>query len=108
MGTHTGETWEPAPNLYVLERYDDAGWGWNVVALRLEDGGLLLYSPSWLGKDTFERIDRLGPVRALLVPSHFHHLALKRFQERYPEARAFASSAAMPRLIAQGEKGLSP
>ena len=109
MTVHTGFTREPAPGVFVLERYDDSGWGWNVVAVRNASGGLLLYSPSSLGEDTFARIDALGgEVQALLVPNHFHNLALKRFRERYPKAKALASRGGWKRLARNGHDGLGP
>lgn len=106
MGPYAGCRWTPVPGVTVLEGHDASGWGWNVIALTRASGGLVLYSPSWLGPDSFDRIDALGSVEVLLVPSHFHHLTLERFRERYPKARTVAPRRALPRLAAQGHLGL--
>jgi hypothetical protein len=90
----------------VLETHDGSGWGWNTIALRRASGGLVLYSPSWLGPGTFERVDALGTVEVLLAPNHYHHLALEAYRSRYPTAQVLAPRRALARLAAKGHVGL--
>jgi hypothetical protein len=89
-----------------LEKVLPSGWSMNMLLVRLRDGGLLVHSPTWLGDDTFARVDQIGPVRALFAPNHYHHLSLARFRERYPDAMAIASEAAIPRLTKKGHARL--
>lgn len=74
--------------------------------VRLAGGGVLVHSPTWLGEDTFERVSAIGEPRVLFAPNHFHHLSLQRFRERWPDAVAVASEAALPRLRDKGHEGL--
>ncbi len=77
-----------------------------MYAVRLRDGRTLLHSPTWVGDDTFERLEAIGPPGVLFAPNHFHHLGLKRFRARYPGALVVASREALPRLQAKGHQGL--
>ena len=90
----------------TLEYVEKAGWGWNVHLLRLPSGGLFVYSPTWLGPDTFARVEQHGTPEVLFAPNHFHHLALERYRDRWPRAVACASRGALPRLEKQGHRGL--
>jgi hypothetical protein len=89
-----------------FERVDRRGWSTNMFCLPLRDDRLLIYSPTWLGEDTFDKIEALGRPGVLLAPNYFHHLSLARFRERYPDAIAVAGEAALPRLRARGHRGL--
>lgn len=97
-----------APNVHRFEKATKQGWGLNMLAAHLPDGGLLLYGPTWLGPGTFEAVDALGEVRAIVAPNHFHHLSLPRFRERYPKALAVAADGALPRLAKMGHAGVQP
>jgi hypothetical protein len=79
----------------------------NMTLVPLGDGGLLVYSPTWLGRDTFEQVEAIGTPRVLLAPNHYHHMSLTRFRERYPDAVAVASKQAMPRLERKGHVGVA-
>lgn len=97
-----------APGVFRFEKLAGDGWSLNMLAVKLPDNGLLLYSPAWLGPGTFEAVDALGEVRALVAPNHFHHVALPRYRKQYPKAHAVASHGALPRLEKKGHDGLSP
>jgi hypothetical protein len=77
-----------------------------MYVIPLRDGRTLLHSPTWMGDDTFERIDALGRPGVLFAPNHFHHLGLSRFRARYPDALVVAGEGALPRLKAKGHGGL--
>jgi hypothetical protein len=64
--------------------------GTRMTVVRLEDGGLLVHSPVGLDADLREEVDALGPVRAIVAPSRFHHLFVPEWMEAYPAARAWA------------------
>ena len=53
---------------------DRSGWHRNMHVVPLRDGSTLVHSPTWVGDDTFERIDTFGPPGVLFAPNHFHHL----------------------------------
>ena len=95
-----------APGLHCFERVLPSGWGLNMHVLELPAGGLLVYSPTWLGEGTFEAVERLGAPRVLVAPNHFQHLSIGRFRERYPEALVVAGGGALPRLSNKGHQGV--
>lgn len=57
-----------------------------MTVIRLSDGGLFVHSPVALDPQTRAEIDALGPVRAVVAPSIFHHLHVGGWLEAYPEA----------------------
>jgi hypothetical protein len=91
-----------------LVRTQKNGWELGMHLVRLPDGGVLVHSPTWLGDDTFDRIEAVGPPRVLLAPNFFHHMSLGRFRERYPTARVVAGERAIPRLTKKGHADVSP
>jgi hypothetical protein len=104
----TGPASRPTAPLAVarLEKVQESGWGLGMHLVPLRNGGLLVHSPTWLGPATFGRVEALGRPEVLLAPNHFHHLSLHRFRERYPDALAVATEAALPRLVRRGHVGL--
>ena len=91
-----------------FERTAPSGWSLNMYVLPLRNGGTLVHGATWLGEDTFERIEAHGEPSVLLAPNHYHHVSIPRFRARYPKALVVASPAAIPRLEKQGHKGLEP
>ncbi|APR77380.1 Hypothetical protein A7982_02727 [Minicystis rosea] len=90
---------EIAPGVHRFERVDDSGWSFNMFVVRgLEPDGVVVHAPTFVDDATFDAIEAIGPVRALLCPNHFHWLAVRRFRERFPEARVVADARAVPRL----------
>ena len=108
MGVTVLPTVEVAPGVHVLERFEETGWGWNVVTVQLPSGGTLVYSPAWLDEQTLERVAELGTPRVLCAPNHFHHLTLERFRDRWPAAVTVASRPALRRLEARAGPGIRP
>jgi hypothetical protein len=98
---------EVTPGVFVIERVASSSFSLGMVLVRLPDGGLLVYSPTWLGADTWSRVEAVGRPSVLVAPNHFHHLSLGRYRERYPQASAVASRGALPRLRARGHEGLA-
>jgi len=102
------EVSEPSPNLQLFERIDSSGWSLGMPVVRFPDGAALVYSPTWLGDDTFARVERAGRPAVLVAPNHFHHLSLPRFRAKYPEALVVGGDTALSRLRARGHHDVEP
>ena len=94
--------------LVIVEQPFPAGWGRNMVLVRLPSGGLLVHSPVWNGEETRALVEAVGRPEILWAPNHFHHLSLPRFRTEWPQAIAAASRGAIPRLTKKGHAGLRP
>lgn len=57
---------------------------------RLSDGSLWVWSPVALTEALANEVERLGPVRHIVSPNKIHHLFLREWAERWPEARLYA------------------
>lgn len=60
--------------------------GSRMTIVRLSDGGLFVHSPVALDESTRRAVDALGPVRAVVAPSVFHHLYVGAWMRAYPSA----------------------
>ncbi len=60
--------------------------GTRMTLVRLSDGGLFVHCPVALDDETRRSVDALGPVRAVVAPSLFHHLYVGQWMAAYPEA----------------------
>jgi hypothetical protein len=83
-----------APSLYVADgpRLSFLGFDFStrMAIVRLEDGGLWVWSPVALDDELARGVDALGPVRCLVTPNKLHHLFLRDWMTRWPEARVHA------------------
>lgn len=66
----------------------ETGTRMNVV--RLSAGGLFVHCPVALDAQTRREVDALGPVRAVVSSSLYHHLYAGEWMEAYPDAAFFA------------------
>jgi hypothetical protein len=57
---------------------------------RLRDGGLLVHCPVALDAATRREVDALGPVKAVVASSLFHHLYVGAWMDAYPQATFWA------------------
>ena len=64
--------------------------GHRMTVIRLDDGGLVLHSPTPLDEKLEPELAGLGPVRFVLAPNTNHNLFLEPYAERYPDARFLA------------------
>ncbi|MBP6217830.1 MAG: hypothetical protein KA436_04510 [Oligoflexales bacterium] len=72
------------------------------VAIRTDDGGLIVYNPVRnLGQDIHSELAKIGDVRWVISPNHYHTLAADGWQQLYPKAKFFAHLQAHPRLKKQ-------
>lgn len=79
-----------------------------MAVMRLEGGGLALWSPVGLTPELRAAVAQLGPVRCLLAPNRLHHLYLGDWAEAFPEAAIWAApglAAKRPDLRIAGEIG---
>lgn len=67
-------------------RFAGVETGTRMTVVRLADGGLFVHSPISLDAPTRQAIDAVGSVKALVAPSHFHHLFLGEWTQVYPDA----------------------
>jgi len=71
-------------------RFAGVETGTRMSVVRLADGGLFVHSPVSLDAATREAVDTLGPVKAVVAPSRFHHLYVGEWIRAYPNAVACA------------------
>jgi hypothetical protein len=64
--------------------------GTRMTVVRLGDGGLFVHCPVALDAETRRAVDELGPVRAVVAASLYHHLYVGQWMEAYPEAEFWA------------------
>jgi hypothetical protein len=65
---------------------------------KLGDGRLLVFSAIALAEDEMAKIDALGPVGFLVVPSGIHRMDIKAWAARYPRARVIAPAGARKKV----------
>lgn len=60
--------------------------GTRMTIVRMSDGGLFVHCPVALDEATRRAVDAVGPVRAVVSSSLFHHLYAGEWMKAYPEA----------------------
>lgn len=89
----------------ALQKFDDEIWvapgpivssfGFRyptrMIAIRLADGGLFLWSPVAMSPDLRKAIDALGPVRFIVAPNSLHHVYVLEWRTAYPSAVLYAA-----------------
>lgn len=60
--------------------------GARMTVVRLADGRLFVHSPIALDAEVRRAVDALGPVKAVVAPSLFHHLYVGEWMRAYPDA----------------------
>lgn len=83
----------------MLEKFSDDIWtaarpqkfwgvetGTRMTIVRLSDGGLFVHCPVALDEATRREVDALGPVRAVVASSLYHHLYVGEWMKAYPVA----------------------
>ena len=76
------EVWLKARSL----RFFGVETGTRMTIVRLAAGGLFVHSPVPLADGLREAVDALGPVKAIVAPSLFHHLSVGEWMKAYPKA----------------------
>ena len=57
--------------------------------IRLENGDLIVHDPCKIDDDTKGEIDEIGMVKYIIAPGTYHHLFVKDFQAKYPDAETY-------------------
>ncbi|MEI8256579.1 MAG: DUF4336 domain-containing protein [Deltaproteobacteria bacterium] len=65
--------------------------GTRMTIVRLTGGELLVHCPVALNEETRRAVDALGPVRAVVASSLYHHLYVGEWMAAYPKASFWAS-----------------
>jgi len=67
------------------------------TVVRLDDGSLLIHSPSPPTEALAAELRALGPVRWLVVPNCFHHLGAPAAAAQFPDAQVVGPASALGR-----------
>ena len=85
---------EFGPSLFFAEGPTVSFFGFpyptRMALARLSDGNVWVWSPIALTTELVKEIQSIGPVRYIVSPNKIHHLFLKEWTERWPEARLYA------------------
>jgi len=85
---------EFGPSLYVADGPTVSFFGFpyptRMAVARLTDGSVWAWSPIALTPELERAVDAIGPVRHIVSPNKIHHLFLKEWVERWPDARLHA------------------
>ena len=106
---------EFGPRLYLSDGPTVSFYGFpyptRMAVARLADGSLWVWSPVALTPELERSVDALGPVREIVAPNKLHHLFLKAWVERWPDARLHAPpglARRKPELHFDGELDEAP
>lgn len=74
------------------------------------DGGVAVVSPPSRATDAcFDALATYGPVSALVAPNAFHHLGLREWKRRFPDAQVYAPAQSIDRVARKsGLAGIRP
>jgi len=82
------------PSLYVTEGPTVSFFGFpyptRMALARLADASVWVWSPVALSVQLAGEVEAIGPVRHIVSPNKLHHLFLRQWSERWPEARVHA------------------
>lgn len=85
---------EFGPSLYLASGPTVSFFGFpyptRMAVARLSDGSAWVWSPIALSAELERDISSIGPVRQIVSPNKLHHLFLKEWAERWPDARLHA------------------
>jgi Domain of unknown function (DUF4336) len=85
---------EFAPSLWTADGPVVSFYGFpyptRMAIARLADGSAWVWSPVGLTPELARAVDAIGPVRHIVSPNKIHHLFLKQWAERWPDARLYA------------------
>lgn len=85
---------EFAPSLFLADGLPVSFLGipypTRMVVVRLSDGSAWVWSPIRLAPELERDVAAIGPVRHIVSPNKIHHLFLKEWTDRWPDARLHA------------------
>jgi len=105
----TGLLEQLGPDLWIADGGIVSFFGFDyptrMVVVRLEGGGLWVWSPIALSGELEDAVRALGPVRHLVSPNKLHHLFLGAWKAKFPEAQLWGPPSTVARLGALGFAG---
>ena len=85
---------EFGPSLYIADGptvpFLSFPYPTRMVVIRLSDGSAWIWSPIALTPDLERAVESIGPVRHIVSPNKIHHLFMKEWAERWPDAELHA------------------
>jgi hypothetical protein len=82
------------PSLYVAAGPTVSFFGFpyptRMALARLSDGSVWVWSPVALTPELAAAVQAIGPVRHIVSPNKLHHLFLREWADRWPDARLYA------------------
>jgi hypothetical protein len=85
---------EFGPGLYVADGPTVSFYGFpyptRMAVACLSDGTAWVWSPVALTDDLAKAVDAIGPVRHIVSPNKLHHLFLRDWSRRWPDAQLYA------------------
>lgn len=82
------------PSLYVADGPTVSFYGFpyptRMALIRLADASAWVWSPVALSEGLARAVDAIGPLRHIVSPNKLHHLFLREWSERWPDARLHA------------------
>lgn len=93
-------------NIWILEGPSVSFFGFpyptRSVIVKLKGGGSWVWSPTELDEDIAKEVEeKAGPVRHLVAPNKIHHLFLKKWSDRFPDARIAAAPGLQGRKVVE-------
>jgi hypothetical protein len=71
-----------------------------MVVIRLDDGKSWIWSPIDLSEDLVKEIEsKAGPVKYIVSPNKIHHIFLKSWADRFPDAKVYAPPGLQERKL---------
>jgi hypothetical protein len=93
------------PSLYVAQGPTVSFFGFpyptRMAVARLADGSVWVWSPVALTGELADAVNVIGPVRCIVSPNKLHHLFLREWAQRWPDAQLYA-----PPGLARKKSGL--
>jgi Domain of unknown function (DUF4336) len=85
---------EFGPSLYSADGPTVSFFGFpyptRMAVARLSDGSVWVWSPVALSQGLADEVEAIGPVRYVVSPNKIHHLFLREWADRWPDARLYA------------------
>jgi hypothetical protein len=92
------------PELWVADGGTVSFFGFDyptrMAVVRLDDGGLWVWSPIALDGALEDEVRALGPVRHLVSPNKLHHLFLADWLARFPDAKLWGTASTIAKVTA--------
>lgn len=104
MSLGQGRLEQLGPELWIADGGIVSFFGFDyptrTAVVRLDDGGLWIWSPIEPTAELVEEVRALGPVRHLVSPNKLHHLFLAAWREKFPEAKLWGTAQTVARFPA--------